>query len=210
MTKQNKKELIAFVERFASGGWTELSDGTIEVSGSLYCYYNQLTSLPENLKVGGDLYCYNKRLTGDTPKPLAFDEFEVGDDYIYADGILSELENTKTSNGLTIYKCVFGYVASDGNHHAHGKTLRQAVTDLNFKKDKRDPDEYKDLNLDAKRSVEEVTVIYRTITGACSMGCEMFIGSNVKQKTVTLRQAITLTANQYGGKQFAGFYGVTI
>lgn len=170
---KNTQELLDFVERFASGRWAELPDGTIEIGGDFYCYRNQLTSLPEsignmkigsdfycannqltslpesigNMKIGGDFYCTNNQLTSRSRHPAKFTSFEVGNDYIYADGILWELESRRSKDGITIYKCVFGYVVSDGDTHSHGKTLRQAVSDLQFKKAKRNPDEYKDLDI---------------------------------------------------------------
>ena len=284
--KKDNSELIAFVERFAKGRWTLEADGTVNVIGNLYCYnneltslpenlkvsgdlscynneltslpenlkvsgnlycshnkltslpenlkvsgdlncynnkltslpenlkvggrlncsYNKLTSLPENLKVGGDLYCYNNKAELSDYRPKRFAEFEVGDDYVYADGILSEVESVKRRNGLTIYNCVFGFVVSDGEYHSHGKTLRQAITDLNFKKSDRNADEYEGLDVTVPRSVEELTVMYRVITGACSFGCEQFISGKVKKTKLTIRDAIKLTADQYGGKQFASFF----
>ena len=48
-----------FQERF--GG--EIINDWLVFSGDLYCYHNQLTSLPEKLKVGGSLYCSHNQLT---------------------------------------------------------------------------------------------------------------------------------------------------
>jgi len=191
---------------------TSLPDsiGQMKIGGDFDCSNNQLTSLPDSIgqmKIGGDFDCSSNQLTSDA-KPSRFDEFEVGNDYIYSDGILSELVSTRKKGNLTLYYCTFGVVASDGEYHAHGKTLRQAVSDLNFKKSDRNADTYRHLDLDIDRPVEDVTVIYRTITGACAEGCEMFTSSAWTKAEISIRKGIELTANQYGGKQFAAFYNV--
>lgn len=200
------KELMEFLEKFAKNRWKESPDGTVDVDDYLFLnnYKGQLPESFGNLKIGGYLSLNNYE--GQLPSVHRFGPSEVGDDYIYADGILWELLNTRRQGNLTVYKCVFGYIVSNGDVHAHGKTLRQAKSDLNFKLAQRDPDQFKDLDLDEVRPVEEVITIYRVITGACSTGCEMFTAANWNKKTITLRQACELTANAYGGKQFARFY----
>ena len=80
------------------------------------------------------------------------------------------------------------------------------MTDLNFKKSKRNADEYRDLDITIPRSIEDLTVMYRVITGACSFGCEQFINGKVKKTKLTIKDAIALTTEQYGGKQFASFF----
>ena len=80
---------------------------------------------------------------------------------------------------------------------------------MNFKRSDRDANDYKDLDLDEKRAIGDVTTIYRTITGACSFGCEQFINRTLNDvDKVSLREAIRYTVNEYGGKQFAAFYQV--
>jgi len=41
----------------------EIKNGWLVFKGDLDCSYNQLTSLPDNLKVGGHLDCHNNQLT---------------------------------------------------------------------------------------------------------------------------------------------------
>jgi len=78
---------------------------------------------------------------------------------------------------------------------------------LRFKLSDRNADAYRDIDIDKLMPVEEVTMIYRLITGACSKGCEMFTSSNWTKPTITISKAIELTAPEFGGKDFAKFYG---
>ena len=85
--------------------------------------------------------------------------------YCYFDGELSKVISVKKTKGYTIYTTPFGYVAEKDNKTAHGKTIKKAISDLEFKfmaeKLKKEP-------------IKEDTVItdsyYRIITGACKQG----------------------------------------
>jgi len=85
--------------------------------------------------------------------------------YCYFDGELSKVLSVKKTRGYTIYNTPFGYIAGKDDKTAHGKTIKKAINDLEFKfiaeKLKTEP-------------INEDTVItdsyYRIITGACSQG----------------------------------------
>ena len=85
--------------------------------------------------------------------------------YCYFDGILSTVLSVHVRGEYTIYKTPFEFVAHKGEYTAHGKTIKKAVSDVEFKivseKLKKEP-------------IKEDTVItiqhYRLITGACESG----------------------------------------
>jgi len=136
---------------------------------------NNLTS------VGGYLYIYsNAKLEAN---------FLLNKNYKIIDNYLFIIESTKNINDIIIYKGynVKGlknnnivkdncYVAELNNFYAHGKTIKKAIEDVNFKvlsdKLKKQPI-YNDTIIDMN--------YYRIITGACEMGCKDFI----KQHNIT-------------------------
>ena len=79
-----------FQERF--GG--EIINDWLVFSGDLYCYNNQLTSLPEKLNVSGDLYCSNNQLTS-LPEKL-----KVGGSLGCSHNQLTSLPEKKVSGNL--------------------------------------------------------------------------------------------------------------
>ena len=91
---------------------------------------------------------------------------------------------------------------------AHGETARQAAADLRFMLAKdRGAEQYNSVGLDDAFSREDMAVMYRIITGACAFGVNQFIDAleNIKD-TYTPREAIELTRNAYGGREFAAFF----
>ena len=80
-----------FQERF--GG--EIINDWLVFSGDLYCYHNQLTSLPEKLNVSGYLDCYNNKLTS-LPEKLNVS----GDLYCSHNQLTSLPEKLKVGNNL--------------------------------------------------------------------------------------------------------------
>jgi hypothetical protein len=91
----------------------------------------------------------------------------------YFDNILSKVLSVSHKEGITFYKTPFGYIAQKGEFTSHGKDLHKAVEDLNFKiiseKLKKDP-----INADTKLTV----MYYRTLTGACDLGCRDWMSKN--------------------------------
>jgi len=99
------------------------------------------------------------------------------------------------------------YVATDGEQYAHGKTIRDARADLDFKTRDRDPSQYKNLLLSHSMKIEEAVVCYRRITGACSFGVRSFLENLPTVKDAyTISEIIELTSNAYGGNQFRSFF----
>jgi len=146
------------------------------VGGSLDL--RNLTSIPKefNPTVGGSLYLGN--LTIDVPtKPYGNSilSWENGK-YILCDGIFTEVLSKKKGRYFVrkINSKEKIYIVTDGkNTHAHGKSLKQANEDLQFKimseKLKNEPIE-SDFLLTVK--------YYRLITGACDAGVRDFMKSN--------------------------------
>ncbi|MBS9774736.1 MAG: leucine-rich repeat protein [Tenacibaculum sp.] len=133
------------------------------------------------------------------------------------------IENEKTTKGIKIYSgfnfstminkklhkdsC---YVAEKENFTAHGETIKQAISDVQFKivaeKLKNEP-----INEDTKITVKH----YRLITGACDLGCRDFMrennipfvikdGKTVEKKPIKAKDLFELMKTQkpYGFEKF--------
>ena len=93
--------------------------------------------------------------------------------YCFFDGILSKVLSVKKTKGYIIYTTPFEYIAQKDGKTAHGKTVKKAISDLEFKflseKLKNDP-------------INENTIItdqyYRAVTGACESGIENWKKNN--------------------------------
>ena len=79
---------------------------------------------------------------------------------------------TLKKEDITIYKTPLGYCVVENEWSAHGKTLKQAMEDLTFKKLK-DTD-VTDIVKEIKRTGKVTRMQYRATTGACQMGTERF------------------------------------
>jgi ribosomal protein S6E (S10) len=129
------------------------------------------------------------------------------------DGYCYVIESEKTTKGIKIYS---GYnflsfkdkviekdvcfVAKNKRFTAHGKTVKQAIIDVNFKiiadKLKKEP---------IKADTVITIMYYRTVTGACQSGVELWMQQNniVKQeyKAKDLLPILEKT-HAYGVEQF--------
>ena len=151
-------------------------DNLTTVGGSLYIHRNakldNLTTVGGYLSIYSDANLEAKFLTGLKWKSV--------------DRNLFIIELTKPKGDIIIYKGynVIGvkdnviqredcYVAESGKFYAHGKSMKKAVEDLQFKliseKLKNEPIN-KDTVIDIK--------YYRLVTGACEFGVKSFIESN--------------------------------
>ena len=118
----------------------------------------------------------------------------------------------KTVKGIQIYhtqnlsnhKKVF--VVSDGTHFSHGKTIKEALLDLDYKKSDRNKELYKEWNKDTQVSLNEMIIAYRVITGACNHGVNDFIKSNKLPSKVKVKDVIKLTKGHYGHEEFTEFF----
>ena len=163
---------------------TSLPDG-LTVGCSLYLQGTAITSLPDGLTVGGSLYFNGKKTyMGHEVAPInqnLFWQFKERE-YVLIDGIFCEIKNSRnntTKDGIyTIYqgkkigKNDYFYIVNQGNFYAHGKELKEAYEDLQFKivfeKLKHEP-----IKADTIITVNH----YRAITGACKMGCADWLAS---------------------------------
>ena len=93
--------------------------------------------------------------------------------YCFFDGILSKVLNVSCKKGYTIYTTPFDFIAQKGDFTAHGKTVKKAIQDVEFKivaeKLKKEP---------IKKDTLFTVKYYRLITGACDSGCRDFMQKN--------------------------------
>ena len=215
---------------------TSLKGAPKEVGGHFYCFGNALTTLkgaPE--KVGGNFDCNDNALTSlkGAPKEVGgyfdcsgnpqlkelLDKMPTqairGDAYKWCgklwsffDCVQKEVATIRKSGSLTVYKMKDGtYAVHDGEAYAHGETLKEAKADLLYKRTSKDLSEYKELTLDSKLTLEECIKMYRSITGACSLGTKEFCSRRKLKKAYTVREVIELTDGAYGNERLKEFFG---
>ena len=131
--------------------------------------------------------------------------------YIYADNQLflySGRSHTRDMYTVYIGKIPGQYLVTDGELWAHCKSFRAGVEDIRFKRaSSRGADQYKGLNLDEPRTVEDMKTMYRVITGACRAGTDAFVDSVRDLKdTYTIREVLELTKGQYNSTVFQKFF----
>ena len=214
---------------------TSLKGAPEKVGGYFDCSGNALTTLegaPE--KVGGYFYCYNNALTTLKGAPEKVSGYFVcsgspqlrelldkmptqairGDVYKWCgklwsffDGVQKEVATIRKSGSLTVYKMKDGtYAVHDGEAYAHGETLKEAKADLLYKRTSKDLSEYKELTLDSKLTLEECIKMYRSVTGACSLGTKEFCSRRKLKKAYTVGEVIELTDGAYGNERLKEFF----
>ena len=171
-----------------------------------YCfrYHAALTtlSMPQLTTCGDDCFRDNAALTTLSLPNLNLRVKNV-DGYCYV------VEAEKTTKGVVIYtgynlngitKSVIDkqvcFVADNDGFTAHGNTVKQAISDVQFKtiaeKLKNDP-----IHPDT-----EITVMYyRTVTGACELGCKDWMAhNNVNVDSIKAKDLLPLLrkSNAYG------------
>ncbi len=120
--------------------------------------------------------------------------------YCFFDGTLSKVVSVHVRNEYTIYKTPFEFIAQKGKHTAHGKTIKKAIEDLNFKiaseKLKNEP---------IKKDTLITPNYYHIITGACDQGIMSWMQQNnftkEKIKASELLPILEKT-NAYGLERF--------
>ena len=185
-------------------------DALKSVGGDLYIHSSANLDAPKLESVGGYLSIHsgasliaNKFYTG------GYDKFKV------YDNIGCVTLSSKQKSGVTILSCrhskiknqkVIGdkfYVAQSGNNNAHGKTIEEALRELQFKIGKRDISEFKNMPKDSKKTPDEWAFIYRMVTGACQYGVKRFMESKGKLKAqYTLTEILEQTKGVYGHEKF--------
>jgi len=174
------------------------------VGGYLSIYSDVKLDAPNLTSVGGYLHIYpDVKLDAPFLKNLKWKSI---------DGYLFVIESTKVKGDTTIYKgyncknvkdnvitkdeC---YVAKQGIFYAHGKTIKKAVEDLQFKtisKKLKKEQINKDTIIDVK--------YYRLVTGACEMGVQSFIKGNELKESYTAFELLPILekSNAYGLSKF--------
>ena len=188
---------------------TSLKGAPKEVGGYFDCYNNALTTLegaPE--KVGDYFYCSGnpqlKELLDKMPtQAICGDVYKwCGKIWSFFDGVQKEVATIRKSGSITVYKMKDGtYAVYDGEAYAHGKKLKEAKADLIYKRTSRDLSEYKKFTMDSKLPLEECIKMYRSITGACSLGTKEFCSRRKLKKAYTVREVIELTDGAYGNER---------
>jgi hypothetical protein len=152
-----------------------------EITGDLSI--NSNAELPNLTSVGGYLSINsNGRLVADFLKDL---NYKIIDNSIFV------IESEKIKQDIKIYKgySIVGlknsipkkepcYVAESESFYAHGKTIKKAIEDLNFKVLS---DKLKHEKINADTIIDDK--YYRIITGACEFGVNSFIKSNNLKKS---------------------------
>ena len=111
------------------------------------------------------------------------------------------------NNDLTLTDC---YVAKVGKFYAHGKTAREALTDVKSKELENRPlsERIADFvklypTLDCEVSGQELYDWHHILTGSCRQGRELFCEQhniNIDTYRCTVADFINLTVNAYGGE----------
>ena len=95
-----------------------------------------------------------------------------------------------------------GYVVTNGQVSAHGKTIKEARDDLAFKLMSRDVEQFKNMPMSTKKTADEWALVYRAITGACRQGTEQFMKSRKLKDSYTLKEILKETEGAYGFDKF--------
>jgi hypothetical protein len=177
------------------------------VGGDLWL--RSVTTIPEDFNpfVRGDIYHHGEWHEPTNKMPANHIISWQGGKYIKCDGIFGEVLSRKGR----VYRCKNSdgefYIVSGEKFNAHGKTIKEAKTDLRFKELKQDPSEFKKYNLDSVLSKDEMILCYRAITGACQFGVQDFINRKCQNvKKISIKKVLNLTVGEYGHNQFADFF----
>jgi hypothetical protein len=192
---------------------TSLPDN-LTVGGYLDLRGTAITSLPDNLTVGGSL-----DLRGTAISHLDVSSYENKDTsflqwknqkYIKTDGIFAEVISKKSNvwKLKKVHQSEVFYCVTDGNgKYAHGKTIKEAKTDLIYKiSGDASKEQFKGLKMDSVLTFDKCIELYRVITGACSFGVKNFVEShNIEKRSYTLAEIIEKTKGQYGSETLNTF-----
>jgi Leucine-rich repeat (LRR) protein len=183
----------------------------------------KIKSLPKNLSVGDDLDLRGTQIkalpANLTCGSLWFDGVLSGREFRIIDYIPSvvlsrenmggyevlKLTNPEFKSGELVKDKIFYAAVKDGES-AHGETIKQAILDVRFKLSDRNPSQYKDTDIDEQMSIDDLVIMYRTITGACSLGVQNFIEESERKSTYSIREIIELTKNRYGHEELEEFF----
>ncbi len=177
------------------------------VGGDLYL--DSVTTIPKDFNpfVRGEIYHHGRWHEPTNKMPTDHIISWQGGRYILCDGIFCEVLSRKGR----VYRCKNRggefYIVTGEKFNAHGKTIKEAKSDLRFKELKQDPSEFKKYNLDSVLSKDEMILCYRAITGACQFGVQDFINRKCQNvKKISIKKVLNLTVGEYGHNQFAEFF----
>ena len=125
-----------------------------------------------------------------------------------SDDIKTIKVSEKKKNGFTIIKGLsFNdykktvYVVKDDKFSAHGRTLKEAMNDYQYKK-LRD-EEVEKVVEKVKKSGKINKAQYRAITGACQYGIDKFCEEhNITAEEISLEELRPILVNDYGAEKF--------
>jgi len=103
------------------------------------------------------------------------------------------------------------YVAKQNGIFAHGKTIKSAECDVEFKKlDEVGESQFEDLTLTDTVSKQNAIIIYRIIGRACQFGTDDFLENyfkNHKEKeNYTIAEICEITKGQWGNEEVCEFF----
>ncbi|MEM6260737.1 MAG: hypothetical protein AAGI37_21015 [Planctomycetota bacterium] len=206
-----------------SRGATLEAPALTEVSGPLYVQEGAAFEAPSLTAVYGTV-CVYRGATFEAPAlrtaaHLIYATELCGHKVEVFDYIGTVTQGSKVLDGITVRKCrrasfkdgvLVGdrmYVVSRGEHHAHGETAKEAITDLMFKEADKDESIYRGMSPDTEKTVEDWIVAYRVVTGACRLGVREFIERLTKHRgelkeSYTLSELLEMTQGEYGSERF--------
>ena len=131
---------------------------------------------------------------------------------MFADNILQRIISTKKKGDLIIYRTQkIGskekqFCVKRDSVFSHGKTLKEAIEDLQYKISDRDITEFKTWTKSTKVTKSKMIEAYRKITGACVLGVKDFVENNKIKNKITVEEVINVTTGKYGHSEFVRFF----
>jgi len=187
-------------------GCSELKEVSLDLPNAVYASY-MLAGCSELKKVSLDLpnaVYISYMLNGCTGlEEVRLDGVKVN--AVNIDGITTILKSSKKVGGFTIHKAEYYpkkedcFVAERYGVYAHGKNIKDAVSDCNFKFIQKNLN-VDDLVKDIKERGTFTKQDYRLITGACNAGVDKFCEeNNISSEKLAIKEVLRLTADSYGG-----------
>ena len=195
-----------------TGGYVYLASLTslpenIQFNNGGHVYLRSLTSLPENIQFNNGGYVYLNSLENEKQRYRGQEvTLRNIDDYTML--ILSErqvqgyrVSRCRYFGGGEIENLQFVYTAERGGLAAHGKTIAEAIRDIDFK--------FQQANVDVEERAQEIRERgvmtfneYRLLTGACAEGLRRGLqecGLPSDTESLPLEQVLQFSQGKYGG-----------
>ncbi len=164
------------------------------VGGFVSVGENAKLSVPNLTSIGGPVDVWGNAKLIRSKTEITYDRSMLersfnASGYTFVDRILAKIVHTRGNVKKIIIagQSEISYLVSDGEHHAHGKTLKQAQDDLRFKKIA------EKLKTEPIKADTIITVMYyRTVTGSCETGVKQWIDATFDeaQKSDILKNGI--------------------